>query len=57
MRAWLSAWRRLILAAALAVLAGAGIWLGVAGTGATGPAAESGRARYHPPRAPAPPRS
>ena len=36
MRAWLSAWRRLILAAALAVLAGAGIWLSIAGTGATG---------------------
>ena len=36
MRASLSAWRSLVLAAALAVLAGAGVWLAVGGTGASG---------------------
>src|SRR5580692_9565678 len=36
MRASLLAWRSLVLAAALAVLAGAGVWLSVAGTGTPG---------------------
>lgn len=37
MRASLFAWRSLVLAAALAVLAGAGVWLSVVGAGASGP--------------------
>jgi hypothetical protein len=36
MRASFFAWRSLVLVAALAVLAGAGVWLSVAGTGASG---------------------
>jgi Glycosyl hydrolases family 18 len=37
MRASLLTWRGLVLAAALAVLAGAGVWLSVVGTGTSGP--------------------
>ena len=36
MRAWLFAWRSLVLSAALAALAGAGVWLSAAGPGASG---------------------
>src|SRR5580704_7318554 len=41
MRASLFGWRSLILAAVLAVLAGAGVWLGVAGNRASGPSPNS----------------
>src|SRR5260370_3143029 len=37
MRASLFGWRSVVLATALAVLAGAGVWLGVAGTRTSGP--------------------
>src|SRR5215470_5777079 len=37
MRASLLTWRGQLLAAALAVLAGAGVWLSVVGTGTSGP--------------------